>query len=511
MDPKLEQFKHLLEYFVAHIEYVTNHDTNFLGYNQYIKPHIDAGDFQEKGFGHKAGSSFSKKTIAAWNDFGNGNVVNITVDSRFQGAINRGVFLHWWNGYSVKANWKLDADTREHHVISLIICFKNDSAEKEASLEALGLFDGKEPNDELRKFWAYYESRDDSHTDDKVNEDSGNGALLSEVGDYLLWHNKNLILTGAPGTGKTYLAKQVAEWYACNEDDEPEDFRMAQVQFHPSYDYTDFVEGLRPVSQTNGQIGFKRQDGIFKTFCKTALAHPDKLFVFIIDEINRGDINKIFGELFYAIDPSYRGTKGRVRTQYQNLVPADDAFADGFYVPENVYIIGTMNDIDRSVESMDFAFRRRFAWREVDPCETLEMLKEDNLELAHVIEPDPTKQEELSDKEQQKLVDKLKAASFYEVVTAYCNNLNRAISNEVSLGAKYQIGPSYYLKTLNFLDLWSDIGEEQLQEALEQVWRLHLEPVLREYLRGRSHKDSDNIIAALKESYSQSVAADGEE
>ena len=191
-----------------------------------------------------------------------------------------------------------------------------------------------------------------------------------------------------------------------------------------------------------------------------------------------------------------------------NLMPM---FADGFYVPENVYIIGTMNDIDRSVESMDFAFRRRFAWREVDPRETLEMLKEDNLELAHVIEPDPTKQKELSDKEQQKLVDKLKAASFYEVVTAYCNNLNRAIINEVSLGAKYQIGPSYYLKTLNFLDLWSDIGEEQLQEALEQVWRLHLKPVLREYLRGRSHKDSDNIIAALKESYSQSVAADGEE
>ena len=138
LDPKLEQFKHLLEYFVSHIEYVTNYDTSFVGYNQYIKPHIDAGDFQEKGFGHKAGSLFSKKTIAAWNDFGNGNVVNITVDSRFNGATTRGVFLHWWNGYSVKANWKLDADTRESHVISLIICFKNDPAEKEASLEALG-------------------------------------------------------------------------------------------------------------------------------------------------------------------------------------------------------------------------------------------------------------------------------------------------------------------------------------------------------------------------------------
>ncbi len=501
MNPKLEQFKHLLEYFVAHIEYVTNQDTNFVGYNQYIKPHIDAGDFQERGKGCRDGSSFNDATIAKWRDFGDDHVVSFTV-SNF-GADTKASFLHWLgDAWSIKANWEQDANSDRWHVSSLLICYDNEEPEKEASLAELGLFDGKAPNNELRAFLTCFEAKADGFSYD---------ALFDEIGAYLLWYNKNVILTGAPGTGKTYLAQEVAKWYAYNDDDVLEEFRFAQVQFHPSYDYTDFVEGLRPVSQTNGQIGFERQDGIFKTFCKTALAHPDKWFVFIIDEINRGDINKIFGELFYAIDPGYRGTKGRIRTQYQNLVPADDAFAEGFYVPENVYLIGTMNDIDRSVESMDFAFRRRFAWREVDPRENLEMLKEDNLELAHVIEPDPTKQEELSDKEQQKLVDKLKAASFYEVVTAYCNNLNRAIRNEASLGAKYQIGPSYYLKTLNFFDFTGDIGEEQLQEALEQVWRLHLEPLLKEYLRGRSHKDSDNIIAALKESYSQSVAADGEE
>ena len=127
-------------------------------------------------------------------------------------------------------------------------------------------------------------------------------------------------------------------------------------------------------------MGLQSKRGSFYKFCKLAEDDDENDYFFIIDEINRGELSKIFGELFYAIDPGYRGEKGKVKTQYQNLINKDNVFADGFFVPENVYILATMNDIDRSVESMDFALRRRFAWKEIKPEDRLEMLSE---ELDH--------------------------------------------------------------------------------------------------------------------------------
>ena len=165
-----------------------------------------------------------------------------------------------------------------------------------------------------------------------------------------------------------------------------------------------------------------------------------KSFVFIIDEINRGEASKIFGELFYAIDPGYRGKKEHlVQTQYQNLVPETDVFAKGFYVPENVYILATMNDIDRSVESMDFAMRRRFTWKEVTPADTEGML--DDLSCA-------------------------------EEAKATMQRLNKAIAETDGLGAAYMIGPSYFLKL-------KDNGAD-----FNKLWKMNIEPLLKEYLRG---------------------------
>ena len=238
------------------------------------------------------------------------------------------------------------------------------------------------------------------------------------------------------------------------------------IQFHPSYDYTDFVEGLRPVDEEKNKdnVTFERRDGVFKELCVIAKRNPNKKYVMIIDEINRGEISKIFGELFFSIDPGYRGTDGLVQTQYQNLVKEDDEFSEGFFVPKNVYIIGTMNDIDRSVESMDFAFRRRFAFKEVTAKESQAMLDSD--EAWNGKKPDD------------------------ETIQAIKNrmvNLNDAIwhkpkENEKDeeksiegLSSAYHIGASYFLKLANY--------KKDGVYNYEDLWDYHLKGLLFEYLR----------------------------
>lgn len=370
----------------------------------------------------------------------------------------------------------------------------------------------------------------------------------------LLEANKNLILTGAPGTGKTYLAREIVTAMGAEYE---------FVQFHPSYDYTDFVEGLRPTPpDSKGNIGFERKDGVLKEFCKRAIkrngscdyasmlqqfkkdlrkstielksfrsdtivkvsindngvisvpeksnwvASDDKMinylktrnchpndtytktigdyilekykkkedtlnYVFIIDEINRGEISKIFGELFFSIDPGYRGESGRVKTQYQNMITdKNDPFYEGFYVPENVYIIGTMNDIDRSVESMDFAMRRRFAWKEIKANENTGMLDS--------------------------------FGGLKNEIISKMNRLNNAIWNEETnegiegLSAAYHIGGAYFKK----LELYD--YENNLPEAYRQLWENHLRGVLFEYLRG-SFNAADNLKKLEEVYYSKDI------
>ncbi len=218
-----------------------------------------------------------------------------------------------------------------------------------------------------------------------------------DVLEALLRNKKNLILQGAPGVGKTFTAKKLA--YAMM--GEMDDSRIEMVQFHQNYSYEDFIMGYRPDG-----TDFKLTDGIFYRFCQTAANHPDKEFFFIIDEINRGNMSKIFGELLMLIEKDYRGTKATLA--YSGMP---------FSVPENLFIIGMMNTADRSLAMIDYALRRRFSFFEIEPGFNSEGF---------------TKyQNGFANETFNALIDQIKA-------------LNKEITDDKSLGRGFQIGHSYF-------------------------------------------------------------------
>ncbi len=300
---------------------------------------------------------------------------------------------------------------------------------------------------------------------------------------------KQIIFTGAPGTGKTFVAKRIA-----NQLGSPllwkkdANIKYEFVQFHPSYDYTDFVEGLRPVyNTTDGSIKFAKIDGIFKKFCrnvvelnKTAENKYNKYY-FIIDEINRADLSKVFGELMFCLEKDKRGAANIIQTQYQNIPTYDvpnDCFEDGFYIPENVIIIGTMNDIDRSVESMDFALRRRFEWLEFIVDDS--MLKDAFISIDSFMNPVYGK------------IIKNNA----DVLSERIMNLNSIIYSDVNNSDKFGLNKHYYISQGQFSNIPNIDSFNDLDSLLEYVWNYRIKTLLKEYLRGENEKDIDEFLNA---------------
>lgn len=239
----------------------------------------------------------------------------------------------------------------------------------------------------------------------------------------LLKYKKNLILQGAPGVGKTFAAKRLAYSIMGTKDIS----RVMMVQFHQSYSYEDFIMGYRPT-----QDGFELMQGPFYQFCKRAQDDSERDYFFIIDEINRGNLSKIFGELLMLIEKDKRGDK--LRLLYANEL---------FSVPSNVHIIGMMNTADRSLAMIDYALRRRFAFYELEPAFDSEGFNKVREEVGHP--------------KFGVLVDTIKA-------------LNQDISKDEALGTGFRIGHSYLCTDDPITDEW-----------IEAVIKYELLPLIHEY------------------------------
>lgn len=264
------------------------------------------------------------------------------------------------------------------------------------------------------------------------------GANVSELLD-ILKYKKNIILQGAPGVGKTHTAKRLAYAMMGCKDDK----RVMQVQFHQNYTYDDFVMGLRPTEQG----GFKFTSGPFYDICKRAEKDLDKLPYFVvIDEINRGNLSKIFGEMFSLIEKTHRDEA--IMLKYNGEL---------FSVPSNLYIIGTMNTADRGLIQLDYALRRRFAFITVEPA-----FKSDGFRQLMITS------------------DNIKFNKFARKIM----ELNKAICEDELLGPGFQIGHSYFC-----------LDRKVTTEDLQRILDFEILPLLREYW----YDDSEGKVETWKE------------
>ncbi len=249
----------------------------------------------------------------------------------------------------------------------------------------------------------------------------------------ILKRKKNIILQGAAGVGKTFIARKLAYQIM----GQTNNLNIEMVQFHQSYSYEDFIQGLQPTKTG----GFEVQDGVFYDFCKKALAHPERHFFFIIDEINRGNLSKIFGELMMLIEADKREEKFSLKLTYSET-------DEKFYIPKNLYLIGTMNTADRSLAMVDYALRRRFAFVSLKPDFG------ENFKLF--------------------LAQKGISESLINHIQSSLIKVNQEIKKDINLGEGFQIGHSYFCdyekEGLEEKEWFNQVLDFEIQPLLEEIW-----------------------------------------
>lgn len=318
-----------------------------------------------------------------------------------------------------KVDWQNKGEW-EHPGQAVMKTLTNISAYPDYVQKLLALFaeDTSEEVSEQKEIKYPLYSKDDFLNEVYMDEDTYN--TLTE----LLEAKYNVILQGAPGVGKTFAAKRLAYSIMGQKDTS----RVAMVQFHQSYSYEDFIQGYRP-----SKDGFELENGTFYKFCKEAEEDNERPYFFIIDEINRGNLSKILGELMMLIEKDKRGEK--IKLLYSN---------EWFTVPQNVRIIGMMNTADRSLALMDYALRRRFAFFDFAPAFSSEGFKN-----------------YLAEKNSQKL----------ESLITAVESLNNTISSDESLGDGFRIGHSYFCTDGEITDEWlKSVVEYEVIPLIKEYW-----------------------------------------
>ncbi|MFR9071485.1 MAG: AAA family ATPase, partial [Paraclostridium sp.] len=264
-----------------------------------------------------------------------------------------------------------------------------------------------------------------------------------------LEQKKNIILQGPSGVGKTFIAKRICYFHQGNRDNS----NIEMVQFHEYYTYEEFVRGYR--RGKNGEDYIK--NGIFYDFIKKAQTYPEHKHYFIIDEINRGNLNKIFGELTMLIENNKRGKENSIKLLYSEC-------DESFYIPENVYIIGTLNTSDNTLKDISYPLRRRFGFIDIDPVF-------ENMDLRNY----------LGNYIGVEMTDKVVCKMMY---------LNKTIEEDSKLGKRYKIGQSYFM-------INEKVDEYQVYSWYRQVIKRDIEPLIREYMIDKDEEYIDNIIKNL--------------